>query len=100
MKTPSSPSARGTSPTEVKGFKRYDGKRFAIVLPAFRDRPFRGTAHYQRDDSLGPILRIGVEGDVLGDPEILLVEREWNGLIAEDSRYGCDFSVLLLSSQD
>ena len=100
MKTSSSPSARGKSLPEAKGFKRYDGHRFAIVLPALRDRSFRGTACYQLDDSLGPVLRIRIEGDVLGDPEILLVERDWNGLITEDSQYGCDFSVTLLPSMD
>jgi hypothetical protein len=58
--------------------------------------PLRGTARYERDDLLGNVLRIPVEGDSPGKPDVVLAEEDWNGSIIEDSQYGCDYCIVLL----
>jgi hypothetical protein len=70
--------------------------KFAVVAPQLNLGPLCGTAHYERDDLLGNVLRIPVEGGSAGEPDILLAEKDWNGLITEDSQYGCDYCVMLL----
>ena len=100
MKTQASKSTKGKTTKVNRAFKGYDGRRFAIVGPQFGKSPLRGIARYERDDLLGNTLRIPVEGNCPGKPEILLAEKEWNGLILEGSRYGCDFCVMLLPEKD
>jgi hypothetical protein len=69
-------------------------------MPQFREEPFVGTARYERDDLLGNVLRISLEGKLPGNPHILLVENEWHGLITADTEYGCDYNVVLLPDDD
>ena len=85
--------AAGTS----RRFAQYDGRRFVFVAPQFKWGLLRGTARYERDDLLGNVLRIPVEGDSPGKPEIVLAEDDWNGLITKDAQYGCDYCVTIFS---
>jgi len=78
-----------------KSFKIYDNCRFAVLLWGVRRQPLKGLARFQRDDRLGNILRIAIEDDCPGDPEIVVSEKEFNGLITEDVRHGCDYCLFL-----
>lgn len=78
-----------------KAFAEYDKARFAVRIAAVGQQPLRGMAHFQRDDQLGNILRISLDGDLAGNPEIIVVEEQWNGLITSGDRYGCDFCLSL-----
>lgn len=80
-------------------FVSYDNCRFVVRHERFGREPLRGTAHFQRDDDLGNILRITLDGDLPGNPEIIVSEGEWNGLITSDSHYGCDFCLFLASDE-
>ncbi len=78
-------------------FSAYDLARFAIFLGGLvRDEPLRGTAAYQHDTDLGDILRISLDGDIPGRPEIIVAENEWRGLITPDYQYGCDYCLILV----
>ena len=83
---------------KARPFGRYDGRRFAIVLPRFCPKPLRGIAHRDRDELLGNVLRISIESDSPGEQEIVIAENDWNGLIIEDTQYGCDFCVVLVAA--
>ena len=100
MRTQASRNTERKTTRGVRAFERYDGRKFAIVGPQFGTKPLRGIARYERDDFLGSTLRIPVDGNCPGKPEILLAEKEWNGLITEGSQYGCDFCVMLLPEKD
>ena len=65
-------------------------------MPQLGAKPLLGAARYERDDVLGNVLRIEIEGNLPGNPHMLLVEDEWNGLITPDTQYGCDFCVTQL----
>ena len=94
MNSRSSQDARHAT-TKVTGLEQFDGSRFAIMMPQICRRPFRGRARYERDDLLGNVLRIAIETDNPGDPHILIAEDQWDGLIKTDSRFGCDYFVVL-----
>jgi hypothetical protein len=83
----------------LASFKTYDNCRFVVRDERFGPEPLRGTARFQRDDDLGNILRIAIDGDFAGNPEIIVCENEWNGLITRDVRYGCDFCLFLASDE-
>ena len=78
-------------------FQRYDGCRFAILLALLRrGEPLIGTARFERDDLLGNILRISLEGDFSGQSDIIVAENEWQGLITHGRSYGCDYCLSLI----
>lgn len=56
-------------------------------------RVVQGRAKWSRDPALGNVLRIAIEGDDSGQPEIVLAEQAWSGSIEPDTQYGCDFVV-------
>lgn len=93
------PTPTGTNPASesVKGFKRYDQCRFAIFLGLAH--PLIGKAHYQRDDSLGNILRFSLEPETVGKPDIIIAEKEWNGLITTGRSYHCDYCLTLVKTE-
>ena len=85
-------ASRATKP--ASGFQRYDRCRVAVFLaPLLRGEPLIGTAHFQRDDLLGNILRISLEGGSPGRPDIIVAENEWQGLITPGRAYGCDYCL-------
>jgi hypothetical protein len=96
MKSQPAKNDRRSTTKVAERFERFDGVRFAIVMPQVRREPFRGVARYERDDLLGNVLRIAVDGKSPGNPEILLTEDDWQGLITPDAKYGCDYCVVLL----
>ena len=80
---PAHPKNHIRSPKTDSGrsLRRYDNRTFAVFLKIGPDNPaIRGKACYQRDDSLGNILRIHISEHPLGEPDIIVVESEWNGL--------------------
>jgi hypothetical protein len=78
----------------MSGFQRYDRCRFAVHLaPLIRDEHLVGTAHFERDDLLGSILRISLEGDFPGQLDIIVAESEWRGLITPGRSFGCDYCL-------
>ena len=74
-------------------FACYDGMRIAVILSLSGDqRTITGTAVYERDRRLGPVLRVVLD-DEHAEPgfyDFLLVESEWNGAILPDTKLGCD----------
>lgn len=79
---------------------RYDNASFAVCIESGQTRRvLRGTAHYQRDDVLGGILRITLSGDCPGRPEIIVAEDEWNGLIVDGRAHGCDYCLMLIPDE-
>ena len=94
MGPPPSKHATRRVSKQMSGFQRYDGCRFAVHLaPLIRDEPLIGTAHFERDDELGNILRISLEGDSPGQLDIIVAENEWRGLITPGRSYGCDYCL-------
>lgn len=80
--------------------QRYDGFRFAILAsPLLGPEPFVGRASFQRDDLLGNILRISLEGNFAGAPEIIVAEKDWQGLITSGQAYGCDYCLSLIREE-
>lgn len=94
MMSQSSHVARPTN-NKAARFERFDGCRFAVVFPQISGK-LVGTATFERDDLLGNVLRIPIEAKSPGNPQILLAEDEWGELITPDSKYGCDYCVVLL----
>ncbi len=79
-----------------EGFAGCHGKRIAIVL-MYRNRPtmFWGTAQYQDDEVLGPVLRIRLQGGKSpSETDVIISEKEWTGRIELDTHYGCDFCFI------
>ena len=97
MNVHSNRTGRSRAAESAKGFERYDQCRFAILLnfPHGR-RPLMGTAHYERDDLLGGILRFSLEADCPGRPEIIIAENEWNGSIISGRPYHCEYCLRLM----
>ena len=94
MGRPASKQATSRGSKRMSGFQRYDRCRFAIHLaPLLRGEPLIGTARFERDDLLGNILRIALEGDSPGRPDIIVAENEWQGLITPGRAYGCDYCL-------
>jgi hypothetical protein len=83
------------SPT---AFTAYDNARFVVLLGnSANTRPVYGIARFQRDDKLGGILRISLDGAGPGSPAIIVSEEEWGGLITRDFRHGADYCLILTS---
>lgn len=79
-------------------FASYDNARFVVFLGDVADgRPLRGTARFQRDDTLGNILRISLDEAGPGSPAIIVTEKEWDGVITPDFRHGVDYCLILSS---
>ena len=100
MKISSSAYQGGRTSQSAELLKRCDGRRVAVIMPELGPKPLRGAARYERDDVLGNVLRIKIEGNLPGNPHMLLVEDEWNGLIIPDTQYGCDYCVTQLPTVD
>lgn len=97
MGSPASKHATSRASRPASRFQRYDGCRFAVNLaPLLRGEPLIGTAHFQRDDLLGNILRISLTGDAPESPDIIVAENEWHGLITPGTPYGCDYCLSLI----
>lgn len=78
------------------GLSRFDGYRIAVMLlHGSRHRVVTGTARFKREKSLGNVLRIRVEDDEFGDPEVVICEDDWTGQFAVDRLFGCDYFILL-----
>jgi len=84
---------------EEPRFAQYDGKRMSVVMEC-RGKPVvvRGTARFERDDSLGSILRIIVDGEEPGEAAIIVAEKDWKGEIIPDFKYGCTYCLCLTST--
>jgi hypothetical protein len=98
VKSTSGTATRSSKPGS--GFQRYDRCRFAIFLnfEQGRRRMF-GVARYERDDLLGNILRFALETDDPGEPELIIAEQEWNGLITPDQSNHCDYCLTLVVNE-
>ena len=78
------------------GLSRFDGYRIAVMLlHGSRHRVITGTARFKQEKSLGNVLRIRVEDDEFGDPEVVISEDDWTGQFAVDRLFGCDYFILL-----
>ena len=87
---------RNSGDERVVGFRAYHGKRIAVHLADFgADRPLIGIGCFEVDEKLGNILRIKPEESLLGDPAILVAEAGFSGVILQDTRYGCDFCIVV-----
>ena len=96
MGLPTETNTENRTEESASDFARYDQCRFAVFLKSPSvSRPLMGTAHHQRDDLLGSILRIPLETDSPGNPQIIVVEREWNGLFCSGEPYDCDYCLML-----
>jgi hypothetical protein len=83
------------SPT---AFTPYDNARFVVFLGNTTNaKPLYGIARFERDDKLGGILRIPLDGAGPGSPAIIVSEEEWDGLITRDFRHGADYCLILTS---
>ena len=82
-------------PKASAAFARYDNSRFAVLLGTAAEAPLRGTAHFEFDEESGGILRIKLDGPMLGNPVIVVCEKEFSGSILPDDRYGCQYCLLL-----
>jgi hypothetical protein len=74
----------------------YDGRLVAVVFEIDgMERVVQGTAHYEVDELLGPVLRVSVapdESDDSGGPaDVLIAESEWDGRIETGEEFGCDY---------
>lgn len=96
----STPGKAIRSSSAVSGFQRYDQCRFAIFLDfeQGRRRMF-GVARYEDDGFLGGILRFALETDDPGEPELIIAEKEWNGLITPDRSNHCDYCLTLVVNE-
>ena len=75
-------------------FRKYDGKRIAVVLSINGiERLVTGVADCVDDPSLGTSICIVADDSPpgMGSCELLVSESQWNGEIADGSQYGCDF---------
>ena len=87
------------SDSESRRFSEYNGTRFAVFLGGVvSGEPLRGDATHLQDKHLGSILRISLDGDLPGGPEIIITESEWRGEILPDRHYGCDYCLILASA--
>ena len=87
-----SPKTRSRS-----SLSHYDNGSFAVFVESGQvRRVLRGTAHYQRDDLLGGILRISLSADCPGRPDVIVAEDEWSGLIVDGRAHGCDYCLMLM----
>ena len=72
-------------------FSEFNEERVAIQLPQL---VFCGVASFQRDDTLGNVLRISGLKAEPGAPEIILTENDWDGRIIPDLKNGCHFCFI------
>jgi hypothetical protein len=81
------------SPTRLSS---YDNARFVVFVGTVTaDRPLYGTARFVRDDMLGNILTISLDGAGPGSPTIIVSEAEFDGVITRDFRHGADYCLIL-----
>ena len=97
---------------------RLAGKRVAIVLTIEgKRRVLSGEARYEREQALGNVLRIPIEGAgdaeagsaaagsaapsdaKSGRPEFVIQESQWNGRVIPDEMHGCDFCLYVTEAQ-
>jgi hypothetical protein len=76
--------------------QRCDGSRIAVLIPHISWEPFRGIARYERDGTLGNVLRITLDDPRSDALHILFAEDQWQGAVSADSTYGCDYFISLL----
>ena len=78
---------------------RFGTKRVALILRRLDWRcVVRGTATYEQDPVLGGLLRITSSAGIpesTAEPEFILQEETWDGTIAPDEQFGCDYSIEL-----
>ncbi len=69
----------------------YDGKRIAIVM-RFREahHVLRGRARYIQQQLHSNQMRIALDG-ADGNPEFVIHENQWDGVIQPDNEFGCDY---------
>ena len=80
----------------ARSLARYDGARFTVFLEnAGEGMPLLGRARFERDDALGNILRISIEGSGPGSPAVIITEAEWDGVITRDFRHRADYCLIL-----
>ena len=73
---------------------QYHEKQMAVVFTVQgKPRVVKGRAQFGQVPGIGNVLRIKVEEDESGQPEIVLAEQKWSGSIDPDTQYGCDFVV-------
>jgi len=79
-------------------FQRLDQHSIAIELElSGQSVQLRGTANYERQSDLGPILRVHVV-DPAGDFDVILREDTWKGEIISGGKSGADFRIILAAS--
>lgn len=74
---------------------QFNQARVAVVLEGV-SRPVlcRGEAHYERDASLGNILRIWMDDGATSGACLIVAERGWDGRVVPDSEFGCDYRFI------
>lgn len=80
----------------IRDLAPLSGHRIALILNR-RGKPavFRSTGHYEQDPTLGPVLRLRLDGSLHeGETDVLICENEWEGRIAAGAQYGCGFSLI------
>ena len=89
--------AQNIKPSGQWDFSQFDAKRIAIVLHGKDASPvFRGTAFFQRDPSLGNILRVKLDNqEESGNADFVISEAQWRDRIIPDVEHGCDFCFIM-----
>lgn len=79
-------------------FAQFDSAQVCISIGT-KPLVCRGKARFERDATLGNILRIPIEGDEQsGAACVIVAEQEYAGNIEPDSRYGCQYRFLPLDA--
>jgi hypothetical protein len=78
--------------------RQLDQRHIAVEVEiAGRLSVLRGVGHYEVYDPQGGRLRIELQ-DPAGVPEIQIQERGWDGIATVDTRFGCDYRIVLTSA--
>lgn len=80
----------------IRDLAPLSGHRIALILSR-NGKPavFRSTCRYEQDHTLGPVLRLRIDGSLHeGETDVLICENEWDGRIAAGTQYGCSFSLI------
>ena len=81
--------------TDEIGLRHVHQKSVAVEIPlANGRRVLRGRGTFAISRTLGGLLQIECE-DTYGSFEFLIRERQWNGSVRLDSKYGCEFFIRL-----
>jgi len=76
--------------------QRFDGKRISVIVEGGKAPIVMcGVAQFERDDLLGNVLRIKMDEDHPGEPEIIISEEDWSGEIVPDFVHGGQFCISL-----